>query len=216
MTQDLRIILKSAIDSNKPVEDINQSIRELEQKMSKLRLNIKMPEGFMEAVVKLSEAQERLAKHIESEYPNISKIAPKLSAQLVAGPLLFAGNTLNFDFHKELLRLLDEHITKYGNADLPSRITVAPRPTDVSEIINENEVETDKYWEVVFRWIEIIMILYTLISDHQTNQQMDRIEDKIDGLIKQRPPIEQFYEHPPIPKQVEPNIDDSPNDTKLA
>ena len=32
MTQDLRIILKSAIDSNKPVEDINQSIRELELK----------------------------------------------------------------------------------------------------------------------------------------------------------------------------------------
>ena len=185
--------------------------------MSKLSLNIKMPEGFMEAVVKLGEAQERLAKHIESEYPNLSKIAPKLSAQLISGPLLFAGDTLNFDFHKALLSLLDAYITKFGTADLPSRITVAPRPTDVSEVINENkEVETDKYWEVVFRWIEIIMIVYTLIGDHQTNKQMDRIEDKIDELIKQHPPIEQFYEHPHNPKQVDPNFDDNPNGTKLA
>ena len=50
------------------------------------------------------------------------------------------------------------------------------------------------------------MIVYTLYYNHQSNQQMNRIEEKIDQLLKSRSVIEQVYEYPDNNNQPQINI----------
>lgn len=199
MGNDLKRLIEQAISEHKSrdINDVKEQLHELSQKLDALNLKVNLNVNQLtEAVIAINEGKKILADYIRQNYQNLSGIAENLSNQLLFSPLLTSNITLNFDFHKSLLQLLNEVIVKEGISDLPSRVLVTPPPVPVDQIVTENKIDPKKYFESVWKWVEIIMVAYTLYNNHQTNQQMNRIEDKIDLLLKSRPAIEQIYEYP--------------------
>lgn len=199
MGNDLKRLIEQAISEHKSrdIKDVKEQLHELSQKLDELNLKVNLNVNQLtEAVIAINEGKKILADYIRQNYQNLSGIAENLSNQLLFSPLLTSNITLNFDFHKSLLQLLNEVIVKEGISDLPSRVLVTPPPVPVDQIVTENKIDPKKYFESVWKWVEIIMVAYTLYNNHQTNQQMNRIEDKIDLLLKSRPAIEQIYEYP--------------------
>lgn len=199
MGNDLKRLIEQAISEHKSrdIKDVKEQLHELSQKLDALNLKVNLNVNQLtEAVIAINEGKKILADYIRQNYQNLSGIAENLSNQLLFSPLLTSNITLNFDFHKSLLQLLNEVIVKEGISDLPSRVLVTPPPVPVDQIVTENKIDPKKYFESVWKWVEIIMVAYTLYNNHQTNQQMNRIEDKIDLLLKSRPAIEQIYEYP--------------------
>jgi hypothetical protein len=196
---DLKRLIEQAISEHKSrdIKDVKEQLHELSQKLDALNLKVNLNVNQLtEAVIAINEGKKILADYIRQNYQNLSGIAENLSNQLLFSPLLTSNITLNFDFHKSLLQLLNEVFVKEGISDLPSRVLVTPPPVPVDQIVTENKIDPKKYFESVWKWVEIIMVAYTLYNNHQTNQQMNRIEDKIDLLLKSRPAIEQIYEYP--------------------
>jgi len=198
---DLKRLIEQAISEHKSrdIQDVKEQLHELSQKLDALNLKVNLNVNvnqLTEAVIAINEGKKILTDYIRQNYQNLSGIAENLSNQLLFSPLLTSNITLNFDFHKALLQLLNEVIVKEGISDLPSKVLVTPPPVPVDQIVTENKIDPKKYFESVWKWVEIIMVAYTLYNNHQTNQQMNRIEDKIDLLLKLRPAIEQIYEYP--------------------
>jgi len=206
MANDLKILIAQALSENKSI-DTKEQLHKLSQKLDSLNLKISLNvDQLVEAVLAINNAKKILANYIKQNYSNLSGVAENLSIQLLFSPMFTDNNTLNFEFHKALLQLLNETAVKEGVSDLPSKLTVPPPPVSVGEVVTNNKLDPVKYFESVWKWIEIIMIVYTLYYNHQSNQQMNRIEEKIDQLLKSRSVIEQVYEYPDNNNQPQINI----------